>query len=474
MVHKIILTVLFVLTLTGCTNNNSVSTPQQKQSAAPEVSKQVYRFQINFDSGSSVIKEKYLDQIKEFAQYLHANHEYTTDISGYTDSDGDEASNLRLSQERADAVKQSLVAQGINPKRIHAVGYGEAHPIASNDTPEGKFQNRRVEATITSHTDKVYHNPGIIEGTVVDAITKTPLGGVSIKVYKDNALVTFVTTDIYGKYRLKLDAGTYVLKFLRTDYLLADVTVVVTAKETTTIMQLDQIAMQYTGTGSAGGMIVNAFNGKGIPNLKLTLRKGWNSKSGKVLKTLKTDKSGHYVLHLPSGYYTVEASKKGYATVYFNILVIGKQQRMSQNGSISPQINKGQIRIILTWNKLPLDLDAHINTPQINHRRYHVYFSNRGSKNRAPYVDLDLDDRHSYGPETITIYKSYPGTYTYFVDNYSRHPDIKTSGARVQVYASTGLIKEFHIPSSGGKKVWKVFSYDGTTGKITPINKVTE
>jgi len=462
-----------MLALIGCSNSQNANVQAGASGGTHQMSKQVYRFQINFDSGSAVIKNKYMNQIKEFAHYLQTNSNYATSINGHTDSDGDNTSNLQLSQARANAVKSSLVQQSVSETRITAVGYGEKKPIAKNNSTEGKFQNRRVEAQITSSMSKTYHNPGIVEGTVVDAISKKPLGGVSIKVYSHNKLITFLTTDSYGKYRLKLDAGNYVLKFLRTNYLLADINIVVIAKETTTIMQLNQISMQYMGTGTAGGLIVNAFNGKGISNLKLVVRKGWNNKRGASVRVLKTNTSGKYVLNVPGGYYTIEASKKGYSTVYFNVTVVGSHKLMTQNGNITPQINKGQIRIILSWNKLPLDLDAHLSTPRINNGNYHIYFKQAGSRSRSPYVDLDLDDRQSYGPETITIYKSFSGRYTYSVRNYSKKPDIKTSGARVQVYGSTGLIKEYHIPTSGGTQLWNVFSYDGGTGKISTINRVS-
>jgi OOP family OmpA-OmpF porin len=67
------------------------------------------------------------------------------EIRGYTDSVGPASYNLELSQRRAEAVKQYLVNAGIDPSRLVAKGYGEADPIASNKTPEGRAQNRRIE-----------------------------------------------------------------------------------------------------------------------------------------------------------------------------------------------------------------------------------------------------------------------------------------------------------------------------------------
>lgn len=65
-------------------------------------------------------------------------------VEGYTDNQGDAAANLKLSQERADAVVAYLVAGGIAPRRLSAIGYGEENPIADNSTAEGRARNRRI------------------------------------------------------------------------------------------------------------------------------------------------------------------------------------------------------------------------------------------------------------------------------------------------------------------------------------------
>ena len=69
-------------------------------------------------------------------------------ISGYTDSSGGEDANLRLSEKRAQRVKAYLVENGIDENRLEAKGFGEANPIADNDTAEGRRKNRRVELEI--------------------------------------------------------------------------------------------------------------------------------------------------------------------------------------------------------------------------------------------------------------------------------------------------------------------------------------
>ena len=67
------------------------------------------------------------------------------EIAGYTDNAGNAAANTALSQRRADAVRAALIKAGANPDLMIAKGYGSAHPIASNDTEEGRLRNRRIE-----------------------------------------------------------------------------------------------------------------------------------------------------------------------------------------------------------------------------------------------------------------------------------------------------------------------------------------
>ncbi len=104
---------------------------------------------IEFDTGKSDVKAQYNDEIKQVADYMKANPNAKIAIQGHTDNVGSEASNLKLSQARADSVKAYLVDKfGIEPNRLRAVGYGQTRPIASNATAEGRQKNRRVEAVV--------------------------------------------------------------------------------------------------------------------------------------------------------------------------------------------------------------------------------------------------------------------------------------------------------------------------------------
>jgi outer membrane protein OmpA-like peptidoglycan-associated protein len=72
------------------------------------------------------------------------------EIGGHTDSTGDAAANMLLSQQRAEAVRAELVQDGVDPSMLVVKGYGSAKPLASNDTVEGRFANRRIEYRVVN------------------------------------------------------------------------------------------------------------------------------------------------------------------------------------------------------------------------------------------------------------------------------------------------------------------------------------
>ena len=104
---------------------------------------------INFETGSAKLSEDSKEQTVNIAEILNAFPNVSVKIGGYTDNTGDEQLNLKLSQSRADAVKAAIIAQGIQAERIEAEGFGKEHPVANNDTEEGRAQNRRIAIRVT-------------------------------------------------------------------------------------------------------------------------------------------------------------------------------------------------------------------------------------------------------------------------------------------------------------------------------------
>jgi outer membrane protein OmpA-like peptidoglycan-associated protein len=98
-----------------------------------------------FDSGSATLQPGGVDKLREVAQVLDRYPKTQVQIVGHTDSRGSPTSNVQLSERRAQAVRDVLVRDGVDPSRITTRGEGETRPVATNDTPEGRAQNRRVE-----------------------------------------------------------------------------------------------------------------------------------------------------------------------------------------------------------------------------------------------------------------------------------------------------------------------------------------
>jgi len=103
-----------------------------------------------FDSASADIKPESKAMFDNALEVLKSNPNVTVEIQGYADSSGNADFNLKLSERRAQSVKDYLVANGIDPSRLTVKGYGIANPVASNDTATGRAYNRRVTFEIIS------------------------------------------------------------------------------------------------------------------------------------------------------------------------------------------------------------------------------------------------------------------------------------------------------------------------------------
>ena len=102
-----------------------------------------------FETGSSTLTPASKEQVDNVAAILKAYPAVTIKLGGYTDNVGNSAANKKLSADRANTVRADLVSRGIAADRLAAEGYGDAHPVADNSTPEGREQNRRIAIRVT-------------------------------------------------------------------------------------------------------------------------------------------------------------------------------------------------------------------------------------------------------------------------------------------------------------------------------------
>ncbi|MDD4372763.1 MAG: PKD domain-containing protein [Bacteroidales bacterium] len=261
------------------------------------------------------------------------------------------------------------------------------------------------------------------------------------------------------------------------------------------IFMLDdfEIITDIAEGGTLTGQVTDAFNGQPIPNAQVSV----------AGLSANTDEEGNYTITgIPAGVLTadfaanitsgeaplnvnfsdyssdgshiVSCSKTGYITYVNNNVNIPPNGTLNLNISLSPILSSGQMRFVLNWGATPEDLDSHLLTPEIEGSTYHVYYSDEGSSTEAPYAALDHDDTDGYGPETVTIYDFFTGTYKYFIHNFSESPDITTSQAVVQIYNDAGLLQTLQVPTTGTGVYWYVCDVNGSTGQLTIHNVIQE
>lgn len=102
-----------------------------------------------FDLNEAELRSQGYRAVERLAEFMKEYEDRRVRVEGYTDSTGSEDYNLQLSQRRAEAVKEALTSHGIASRRVETKGFGEAYPVAPNDTAGGRQSNRRVEIVIS-------------------------------------------------------------------------------------------------------------------------------------------------------------------------------------------------------------------------------------------------------------------------------------------------------------------------------------
>ena len=212
--------------------------------------------------------------------------------------------------------------------------------------------------------------------------------------------------------------------------------------------------------------IIDAVTGKPLQGATVTVK---NQRTGETVAMGQTNAKGNFMTPVEYGAYDVLFGKQGYLEAKHEFKMGIDELPVSMNFALTPVVN--EYRIVLTWGAFPPDLDAHLSGPKPDGGMFHIWWRNKvliGGKNF-----LDRDDQHSYGPETITIYKPARGVYTYAVHNYSgrnqRHSlDLSYSQAHVDVYADGRLQASFDVPRGKPGNVWEVFKIDQNM-QIVPV-----
>jgi len=321
---------------------------------------------------------------------------------------------------------------------------------------------------------------GVLTGRVVEAVADAPLANVSLTLTRvdgnesvpatgtsaADGSYLFDTLPIGGRYRID-----YALESYRTESY-TDIVIVGAEEEaaTRTLEPVRLVSNDNAGSGSLAGAITSAVDGAPLGGLLLEFRRGINARTGEIVATARTAADGSYaVTGLEYGNLTCIITGDGFATTYTTVVALGGVDRIDQDAAVSPRVDTGDTRIVLTWGERPTDLDAHLTGPgAAGEAPFRVYFADK----QADVAVLDLDDTSSFGPETVTVDASRSGTFRYSVYNFSgeNRGRLAESSARVQVLRPEGVVADFFVPRGDGN-LWTVF--DLIDGEILPVNTMS-
>lgn len=311
---------------------------------------------------------------------------------------------------------------------------------------------------------------GIYEGIVKEATSPNkPISRAKIEVLKDNKVIDSTSSKQDGKFSgIKLSKGSYKLRVSSSGYLPYENNFQITSGENTYLEPQLMVGNSQNGKlVSINGNIKNALTGEVISGATITVRKNGLHNVGEVVTAIKSDADGYYQVNLQAGNYELDVTKDGFIPAYKNIALGNDTNKIDVVLNPKGGSNVGDnLRIVLTWGESPRDLDSHLSSEGI-----HIYFANKYTEE----ANLDVDDRSSYGPETISINKPKKETYHYYIHDYTNGGDnesydLSNSSAQVKVYNGNSLLYTFNIPQGKKGTIWHVFDVDYKTGKLKPIN----
>lgn len=218
------------------------------------------------------------------------------------------------------------------------------------------------------------------------------------------------------------------------------------------------------------GKIIDAVNGNPLESALVIIK---NRDTKETVERAVSDKSGQFIIPVDPGRYIIYIGKKTYIPDKFIVDVLHDFPR-SVHAVLTQIIPSQNYRIILTWDRFPVDVDAHLRGPHPGHKDFHIYWNRKALIKGKNF--LDRDDTQSYGPETITIHGLDPGTYKYTVHNYSGRKEtagdaLSRGNIQVRIYNGDQMLKTYRLPPGTAGNYWRVFEIDGNTGLIRDINQ---
>lgn len=367
-------------------------------------------------------------------------------------------------------------------------GVHQASSQVDNENMEKSFVVNGAAQTVRLRAGE--SDKGIVYGMVCDSKTNAPLPGATVQLKQGDMVIASRDTGADGSFRILAPDGTYRVEISKQDYITFSTYETMENSGEKYMETIRLVPGNEEEMGGFSGQITDALTGDPVSGVKLALRSGWNnSGDGDVLKTLMTNEDGYFlydtyevfgvVWGLPSGEYTLTASKDEYATISFNIIVSPGVVTGNQNATISKKLLSDEYRIVLRWGETPRDLDSHYNALTLDGEREHVYYSDMWGET----ANLDVDDTTSYGPETITVtgFGDLLDGFVYSVHDYTNEGEdystaLSSSGAYVTLYHGEDAPRFYYVPTGRDGTVWNVFAIrrDGTIVSLNTFGYASE
>ena len=316
---------------------------------------------------------------------------------------------------------------------------------------------------------------GTISGKIMDKSSGSAVPGASVSAILNSVIPLNAGRQITGsdgKYSLTLEysRSKYIIGITAANYVSFSAMMAVEEGENTVL----DVALVKPGTGSGSLIVRSAVDDSPISGVTLNLRSGWNMRpeNSSAFRTGDlTGENGQFSFeNIPSGYYTLEMLKDGYAASYTNI-TIAPGENSAQTGYMSPTMSDSEYRVVLSWGENPNDLDSHLEGKHPDGDYAHVFYSSKSGSLNGKAIYLDIDDTSSYGPETVTFEADPESSYEYYVVWFSGSGTWKASEAVINVYNGDRHVAVYSVPEvNNSSGVWSVFRI--TRGIFTPVNEI--
>jgi len=344
----------------------------------------------------------------------------------------------------------------------------------------------------------------------------SPLSGVGVSDALWGSTVATMTSDSDGDFsQASLALGMHSLTYSKSSYLDETLTELLETDGETLYLETVKLLLDNCTSGTMSGTITDAVTGDNMSGVNLYYTKGKNKYFTFWTGTYfgQTEDNGSWSLpnsNYPSsinpGWYTILSGKSGYYRGYHDAKNCG--DKPYQNNALSPELNEGEMRIMLRWPKTNpvtgVDLDSHLQIPDNASGTFHVYAptskksfyyatntytcSSCSSDQLSDNITLDKDHNNNSNPasppgdETITISKVRSGTYSFSVHNYtdkaastsSPSENLSISGVKVKVFYNkegTLVRKRFYVPNANGT-LWRVFTFNSSDSSGSGFTRV--